>query len=69
MQKLNKKGHVGNLLRSKINIGYNEFMANNTGLVQGSPLSAYIVVIYADRVIQYYKNSTILKQSPKARLM
>ena len=51
-----KKGHTGNYLCSKINNQYTKLIKNNIGVFQGSPLSACLFIIYADYVMNEYKN-------------
>ena len=43
-----KIGQNNNQLRSKVNGDYSQLINNNIGVFQGSPLSAYLFIIYAD---------------------
>ena len=52
-----KIGHNNNQLCSKINGEYSNLINNNVGVFQGSPLSAYLFIIYADYIMKQYNNS------------
>ena len=52
-----KIGHNNNQLCSKINGEYSQLIKNNIGIFQGSPLSAYLFIIYDDRVMKRYNKS------------
>ena len=52
-----KIGHANNKLRSKINGEYSNLIKNNTGVFQGSPISAYLFIIYTDRIMNAYISS------------
>ena len=49
--------HNNNQLRSKVNGGYSQLINNNIGVFQGSPLSAYLFIIYADHIMKQYNKS------------
>ena len=49
--------HNNNQLRSKVNGGYSQLINNNIGVFQGSPLIAYLFIIYADHITKQYNKS------------
>ena len=53
------KGHTENKLCSKHKNKTSKYINNNVGVFQGSPISAQLFVIYADKVIQDYKEELI----------
>ena len=54
--KILKIGHEGNKLRPKCD-GYTGNGENNKGVFQGSPISATIFIIYAERTMGRYKSN------------
>ena len=51
-----RNGHSDNKLWAKYNNKLSKLVHNNTGVFQGSPLSAQLFIIYADYVMNEYKN-------------
>ena len=46
-----------NRLRSKIHGEYSQLIKNSIGVIQGSPPSAYIFIIYSDHIMNRYSKN------------
>ena len=55
--KIIRMGHQGTKLRPKNNGIIGEKVINNKGVFQGSPLSAYLFIIYIESMMEDYNNS------------
>ena len=55
--KIIRMGHIGTCLRAK-NVGrIGRKTENNKGAFQGSPLSAFLFIIYAENMMGYYEKA------------
>ena len=52
-----RNGHQGNTLRPKVKGELGKKVGNNIGVFQGSPLSALLFIIYAERIMTDYNES------------
>ena len=63
------KGHTDNTLAGKLNGELSNEIENDKGVFQGSPISALLYIIFADGIMDEYKNELKQLKIPKIKIL